>query len=275
MAPFIAFKYRSASADERRRVTLFLLALLIGFCLPMLDLLIGAFFPQCPSWSEQHPLAAWRFFVSNFLYAMFAVTTTYTVLAHRVFDVRAVARSAVRHLLARYTAIGLILVPFAFLAFLAGSIANPRWPSCSPAAGRWCCFPLAALGALALHYRQRLLDFIDRRFFRERYNARRVLTELADQVRAARNSIEVSRLIGQGVNLALHLERVSLLVETPAIGRFVDPLHQVRQLDPGSQLITLVAASREPIAVELESSSSPFHSLPEDESSGCSTRGPR
>ncbi len=123
------------------------------------------------------------------------------------------------------------------------------------------------MGLAATFYRQPLLDLIDRRFFRERYNSRRVLTELVEQVRGTRNVDELAKLVERGVDLALHLQRVALLVENPARGRFLDPLHQVRPLDVGSPLVTLVAGSREPLAVDLGSPKSPFLSLPQEEKS--------
>lgn len=264
-APFLLLKRQRLSADERRRVLLTVIAISL-FCHGMLELLLEELFPSLPWWDRTATFyGRSRFFLGNALYALFPILMTYTIRAHRVLDVASVARNAVRYVLTRYSAAALGFVPFVFIVYFGWTHRESTLVelfSGSPAIVLSTAF---LLGALALIYRQPVLDYIDRRFFTERYNSRRVLTELVEQVRGTRNLVELAKLVERGVDLALHLERVALMVEDPAVGRFVDPRHQVRPLDPGSQLITLVSGSRDPIAVDLEAPSSPFRSLPEDD----------
>ncbi|MCG8461738.1 MAG: hypothetical protein MI919_36105, partial [Holophagales bacterium] len=170
-----------------------------------------------------------------------------------------------QHLLARYSATALGLAPFLYLIvflFQHRELTLIQLFSGQQAA---VLLSTAALGLLFLRYRTPILDVIDRRFFRDRYNARRVLTQLAEQVRGTRNLTELSRLVGSGVDLALHLEGVALLAQDPQRGRFVDPLEEVRPLDPSSRLATLVQGNHEPLVVDFDSPSSPLQALDEQE----------
>lgn len=261
-ASFLWLKRRRLSSDEKRRISMAVIA--IGaFCYAMFEVMLEALFPNLPIWWMAD--RTYRFYAGNIYYATFPILLTYSVLAHRVLDVASVARNAVRYVLTRYSAAALGFVPFVFVVYFGWTHRHSTLVelfSGSPAIVLSTAF---LLGALALIYRQPVLDYIDRRFFTERYNSRRVLTELVEQVRGTRNLVELAKLVERGVDLALHLDRVALMVEDPAVGRFVDPRHQVRPLDPGSQLITLVSGSRDPIAVDLEAPSSPFRSLPEDD----------
>ena len=65
---------------------------------------------------------------------------------------------------------------------------------------------LAGLGAAAYRYRKPLLDAIDRRFFREQYDARRILTLLVDRIRSVHEVSSLANLVSQEIDLALHLE---------------------------------------------------------------------
>ena len=256
--PFLWLKRRRLLADEQRRITMAVIA--VGaFCLAMMEILLEAFIPGLRPW------IGFNFYTSNILVAVFPILLTYSVLAHRVLDVASVARNAVRYVLTRYSAAALGFVPFGFIVYFGWVHRHSTLIELFSGSPAIVLLTTTLLGALALTFRQPVLDYIDRRFFTERYNSRRVLTELVEQVRGTRNLAELAKLVERGVDLALHLERVALMVEDPAVGRFVDPRHQVRPLDPGSQLITLVAGSRDPIAVDLEAPSSPFRSLPEDD----------
>lgn len=259
--PFLLLKRRRLSADERRRIALAVIA--VGaFCTAMLEILLETLIPGMKEWSTA---LGYNFYTGNLLITAFPLLLTYSVLAHRVLDVASVARNAIRYVLTRYSAAALGFVPFVFIVYFAWTHRESTLVELFSGSPAIVLSTAGVLGALALIYRQPVLDYIDRRFFTERYNSRRVLTELVEQVRGTRNLVELAKLVERGVDLALHLERAALMVEDPAVGRFIDPRHQVRPLDPGSQLITLVAGSRDPIAVDLEAPSSPFRSLPEDD----------
>ncbi|MEM1179297.1 MAG: serine/threonine-protein kinase [Acidobacteriota bacterium] len=170
-----------------------------------------------------------------------------------------------QHILARYSATALGLAPFFFLVAFLFQQRHRTIVQLFSGSQATVLFVATGLGLLFLRFRGPILDVIDRRFFRERYNARVVLTQLAEQVRGTRNLHELSNMVGQGVDLALHLEKVSLLAQDPSVGKLVDPFDQVRPLDAASPLATLLQGHPEPLEVDLDSPSSPLQSLKDEE----------
>ena len=64
-------------------------------------------------------------------------------------------------------------------------------------------------------YRQNWLNALDRRFFREHYDAQRVLRNVIGEIREARTFEKVApRVVGQ-IEAALHPEFAALLVRQP------------------------------------------------------------
>jgi tRNA A-37 threonylcarbamoyl transferase component Bud32 len=72
---------------------------------------------------------------------------------------------------------------------------------------------LAAIGLSGLAYSKRRawLDAIDRRFFRERYDAQQLLREVLEEVRAARDFARVAPLVAQRLEAAFHPEFVAVM----------------------------------------------------------------
>jgi hypothetical protein len=71
---------------------------------------------------------------------------------------------------------------------------------------------LAGAALVAHRERQRLVDGLDRRFFRERYDAQRLLAALADKVAGARTFEAASALVAEQIQAALHPAFVGILV---------------------------------------------------------------
>jgi hypothetical protein len=121
---------------------------------------------------------------------------------------------------------------------------------------------VAAVGAAGLRYRGRLLDALDRRFFREQYDARQILTLLVDRIRSIKESAGLAHLISREIDLALHLEAVALLVLDPRSGMLADPRSRARKLDASSLLARAASNASDPLEVDLENPLSALHKLP-------------
>lgn len=262
--PMFMLKSRQMRSDDRRRARLFLLALVGLLGLPLALVAIDIFVRGLLG-AELETMNSLPYLLSNALVCLFPIVTIYTVMSHQVLDVQNIARSAIRHMLAKYSATLLSLVPFGFLVYFAWLYRHATVGELFSGSEAVVLVLVSLVGIATLVYRQSLVDLIDRRFFRDRYDSRRVLTELTEQVRGTLTIQELAKMVERGVDLALHLQRVSLLIETPGLGRFVDPQHQLRPLDMGSPLLTLAAGSREPLAVDMGSPKSPFLSLPEED----------
>jgi hypothetical protein len=79
----------------------------------------------------------------------------------------------------------------------------------------WFYLMVGGFAYLAQTKRQHWLDALDRRFFRERYNAQHLLREIVDEIREASGfETEVTRVVAR-IESALHPELAALLVRSP------------------------------------------------------------
>src|SRR5206468_3277401 len=100
---------------------------------------------------------------------------TYAILRHRLFDVSVIIRQGVRYALARRVVRWLVPgLGIALAADLALMHRNQAVVSVFQA-HLWIYVGLAAVAIVGHYQRQHWLDAIDRRFFRDRYDARRLL----------------------------------------------------------------------------------------------------
>ena len=262
----LTFKIRRSFGNEKRRGHLFALALILA-CGPVtLDILIEASSPAYNRFLNSRPaLSNARIWIDNLLLLTVPSATAYSVLVHQALGVRLIARKTLQYAMARSTMLVLLTAPFLWLCTL---LYQRRHLSLTElVVGQDVRWLLAALlpGILAFKYRGWFMAAVDRHFFREQYNARRLLTELVDQIRGTRNLPELSNLVCRGLDHALHLEGSALLVDNPALGQLVDPRHHSRPLDPGSRLATLVRSHAQPLDVDLNAPTSPLRNLPDRE----------
>ena len=109
-------KARTALPDERRRVTLFISGLVLGMAPLHVDILLSAVLPP---YREFFQAPALYRVVAGILAAatlLIPAVTVYAVVVDRVLETRYMVRLAIQYALARYTVLGLTLVPVAFLA---------------------------------------------------------------------------------------------------------------------------------------------------------------
>jgi hypothetical protein len=184
------------------------------------------------------------------------------VLVHKVLNVKLLARRAVQYALARGTALVLLYLPLAALVFYL--YLHSDEPLRQSLAGNRRLLVLCSLAGLAaLVYGAALLEAIDRRFFREQYHARKILTQLADRIRWAHDAKELAELTCREVDRALHLEACSVLIEEQRTAQYVDPLDRRRRLDASSPLALLIAESVELLEIDPEEPAAAVGRLPD------------
>jgi eukaryotic-like serine/threonine-protein kinase len=205
----LVFKYwHLADVNERRRVRVLLLGSLTG-------------------WAAGAPvgIAYWRgdadlthsMFGSNWmvlgtlLFLIFPISFGYAVLRHRLFDVRVIVRMGVRYALARRALLS--LVPLLAVVLGGDILLHGREPLTDIVVARGFAYLLiAALAGVAYVYRRRWLDDLDRRFFRERYDARQILSRLVTDVRQVGSVHGVAPRVTGAIESALHAEFVAIVI---------------------------------------------------------------
>jgi eukaryotic-like serine/threonine-protein kinase len=257
---FLLWRMREVGEAESRRARVFILAL-SGMAPLLLYILIDAGARSVLGSSADIP--TWAYLTLFALFCSVPFTTGSAVVVYHVLDVRLIARKALQYALARYSAIGLAVVPIVALGVylylhrtmqILQIFSGPNLPLLASA---------ATIGVAALRYRKTLLDSIDRHFFREQYDARQTLTLLVERIRATHGVLDLANLLCREADLALHPESVSLMAFEPRSGLLTDPKVRGRRLDSSSALASLVASASEPLTVDLEDSRSPLAKLPE------------
>ncbi|RPH57187.1 hypothetical protein EHM82_01865, partial [bacterium] len=234
---FLLWKARTVPEDERRRIWVFVAGL--SGMLPLFLYILADAVASAVSEPLDIPLPL---YLSLFLlFCSVPFTTGRTVLVHHVLNVRLIARRAVQYALARYTALTLAALPIVALTLYLYRQRHQRLDEIFSGSRLTLLISAVVVGGAALRYRSTLLDAIDRQFFREQYDARRILTLLVERVRATSGTVELAALISREVDLALHPEAVSLMAFEARSGLLADPKNRSRRLDSSSHLASLIA----------------------------------
>jgi hypothetical protein len=273
--PFLLWKAGHGVAVDQRRTRSFLWSVVLGFG-PMMILTLVPLFSQ-----DFHNYYLVRPWLQRRIAIGLAVPTNavpfacaYAVLVFHVMEMKLIARRALQYVLARYSAITLAAVPVTLFCWYIYQHRNFKVVELSGRSHVLLLLGLSAAGVATLSYRKRLLDWIDRRFFREQYDARKILTELIEHVRAAGDGLALAKLIARDVDAALHLESVAFMIVDPRTGMLIDPRERGRRLDASSTLVNLICGAADPLTTDLEDARSPLARLPDKErhwlvDSGC------
>jgi serine/threonine-protein kinase len=147
----------------------------------------------------------------TFLFLVLPLSFAYAILRHRLFDIGVMIRQGLRYALARHALLALVPILLVFLG--ADLLAHGDEPVRAVLQSRaWIYVSLTALVIVTRTKRQGWLDALDRRFFRERYNAQRLLREVAEDVRQAASLEPMAPAVVARIAQALHPGFVALLV---------------------------------------------------------------
>jgi tRNA A-37 threonylcarbamoyl transferase component Bud32/GAF domain-containing protein len=212
-------------------------------------------------------LPAWIGLPVELLVLLPAFGVTYAVAVHRVLEPRVVLRRSLQYALARRTLALAALVPsVALLLVLVSQRDRPLSEIFSSA-------PLAYLALIVasvvgLRYRDRARLWLDRRFFRQEYDAQKVLQSLTSRVRFESDPSEMAALVLHEIDAALHPRALAILVGgiEEAVFTPVGVLHgSAESLPAESGLISMARWSDEPLELYLDDPRSPARRLPPDE----------
>ncbi|MFY9823151.1 MAG: serine/threonine-protein kinase [Thermoanaerobaculia bacterium] len=260
----LLWRARTSLSPERRRARVFLQLIALTLGPAAIEVLLELFAPGYHAYLVADQRRHRTVVVASLLPVLtLPVSTAYAVFVHHVLDVRLIARRALQYLLARYSVLAVVTVPLAALAAYFYSQRDQRLNDLVSGPRVLILLSVAAVGIAGLRYRGRLLDAIDRRFFREQYDARQILTLLVDRIRSIKDSASLANLISREIDLALHLEGIALLVLDPRSGMLADPRSRARKLDASSQLARAASNASDPLEVDLENPLSSLLKLPE------------
>lgn len=253
---------RVEDANQRRRVRVVLTGVMASALGVVGWVAIGA----------GRSVASWLLALQALLYLLwlaFPVSFAYAILRHRLFDLGVMIRQGLQYAVARGALLS--LVPVLVAVMFGDALLHGEQPLLEIVRARgWVYGTLGALALLAHARRRQWLSELDRRFFRERYDAQRLLGEVAEEVREAGSFERVAPRVVARIEVALHPEFVALMVHEPREASYrslaAAPSGQApASLPAESKLLALLRVLGKPLEVTLTESGWLKQQLPHEE----------
>lgn len=209
VALFLNLRHAS-SADKYRRLRILWAGSLVGLG----SILI--IFGLLPALGISNPSnLKWISYFSAILMLSFPLSLAYVVIAERALDFHVLLRVGTRYALARmvFAIVEIALVATVALQLMGPALSGER---------RFGPLPIALVGAAVLiavvsfrsKTRDRIQSWIDRRFFREQYNAELVLSQLAERARLIQDPKQLMETICTRISEVLHIPQIAVLLRT-------------------------------------------------------------
>lgn len=201
-------KLRSAStADARRRLRVLTAGMSVGLGALILVFVVLPHYGI--TGNEQR--FYWVRYLGAYLFMVAPLTLAYVVLVQRALDIHVLLRMGSRYALARASLWVLQAVVLTVIGVrLFWPLLHSREPQPSDFAGALVF--LAIVLALRFGVSKRLQQWVDRKFFREAYNAELMLNELSDEVRRFTETRPLLETVAQRIRQTLHINQIALLL---------------------------------------------------------------
>lgn len=256
--PVLALKVRGLAPGERQRLRLFVTGLVLGTSPTILWVATQSVFPALV---RKFPLevAGWV------LYPTLLATpfvTAYAVLVRHALDVRIVIRRALQYAMARHTVMLVGTIPFLLLGALLYSARDRSMMGILQSADGAALLFLGVAAWTSLSWRRHVLGRVDRRFFREQYDAQHYLTQLVERCSRATDVRQLAHILQSEIERALHVQVVSMLALGSGGERFVAPDGGVRPLAHDDSLLAAFRPGMSQLDVDLDAPTAAIAELP-------------
>ena len=202
----IVWGYRhSRDVNYRRRIRWFAAGCTVGMA-PITLLNLAGWLIAVIGQREWLLSGAWnnlRWLADQFMIAL-PISLTYGVLKHRLFDIGVVVRRGLRYMLARRMLQAILILPF--LGLTLPVVAHPDRSLIESLRQGSVILNLSLLAVIGvtLKYRRQTRIWLDRRFFRDAYQQEDILRRLITRIKDLDSVEEVSKLVCNELNVALH-----------------------------------------------------------------------
>ena len=244
----LLLNYRHLSdVTERRRVRVLMLGIaVIVFITVPLMLTFAPFVPR-RSLSLSYLPHSLGIISALALPASFA----YAILRHRLFDIGVIIRQGLQYAIARNAL--LFVSPALLIMLVADVLLRGDQPLGLILRERGSIYmSLAAVAALLHWRREHWLRVLDRRFFREQYNAQQVLSATVHEIRVGRSIEDIARPIIAQIECALHPMSAGifrLYAGEPAYRPLAASGMQASLLPAGARLCRILQAIGKPLEI--------------------------
>jgi sigma-B regulation protein RsbU (phosphoserine phosphatase) len=251
--------YRQAGVLARRKMRLVMVGSLAGF-VPLLALIaletLG--FDEATHW-----WMLWVDAATGIGLMLVPLTYAYAIIRHRVIPISLIIRQGVRYLLvSRGFVIIEAIIIFAVLSFLLTG-GRVEWiDRFGPRADTLVAVVATALAVWLLRkLNRRVMPLIDRRFFREAYDAQQILAELGQAIRRVTSVEQLLELVVTKIQDALHPQTVAVFLREEQTGDYACAISSrhlsdgrvrasLRESDAGESLSSRLVLARDSFLVE-------------------------
>lgn len=215
----LLINYRQAGRASKRKMRVVVAGSIAGFLPIFVTIALFIIFDL----QKTNPkVGQWLIVTALFAFPLFPLSFAYAIVRHQVIPVRLILRRSVRYLLvARGFIIIQAVVVFAVLSFL---LTGSRLASIDSLGERADIVVTMAATALAIagltFLNQRVMPMIDRKFFRESYDAQQVLSELGMEMRRVSTVKQLLERAVAKIQDALHVENVTIFLRDQETGDY-------------------------------------------------------
>jgi hypothetical protein len=144
----------------------------------------------------------------------------YAIARRRLPGIQVVVRRSVQYLLARNVLRFAMALPALGLVYTFAANADRTIAEVLLERSPYFYGGLLVAGVVSINYRAQLIDWLDRRFFREAYHQEKVLLALIEELKSCESVPAISRLVSERVQRALHPRAVFVFYRNAAGGDF-------------------------------------------------------
>ena len=261
--PVALWRARTAPAEERRRLGLFVTGMAVAAVPVSLFILGTVVRPGFARWAGSPSVWPLLDPVIQALILSIPITTAYAVLVDRVIDVRVILRTAFQYGFARTAVASVAALPFLWVGWYLYRARGETLIDLMSGTRPLLLCGVLVVGFTGLRLRRRVETAVNRLFFRDQYDARQILIGLSERIRFSASVDELGELLTTEIERALHLESITLLVSDSERGVLRAPSGGLRPLDVSSELAFALSAADSPVSIDLESPGSPMRGFPE------------
>jgi tRNA A-37 threonylcarbamoyl transferase component Bud32 len=228
---------RLTDANEKRRLRVLFVGGAAGVIPGLLRLVIMGILPE----------STITLFLANkfpdvliaLIFLLFPVCFAYSILRHRLLDIRVIIRRGLQYTLARRTLLS--LVPALGVILALDLTLNSKQPLADILKARgWIYAGLSGLALVAYWRRKPWMEKLDRRFFREQYNSQQILASVLEDIHEAKSFERVAPRVVARIEAALHPEFISVMVRQPSERQY----HSLSSVPSGQTTPPLAADSK-------------------------------
>ena len=240
----------SQSPDIRRRLRVLYWGATLAWTPGLIVLII---YPRIMGKSPAELFPQWVIILALLPLILFPLTLAYVIVVQKAMDVSVAVRQGLQYALARngVRVLQALLVAAVIIAAVAmAEDASRNRPQ------KITVIALGIIAALTIRrIGERVRTWVDRRFFREAYNAEQVLTELSEQVRAMVETKSLLETVAARISETLHVPQIAVLLSgggpyRPAYAMGYGDLSGVA-FPPGTGTIKVLKSEKEPARVYL------------------------